>query len=313
MALIVSIRTSAVHVIDRFLRTSRRRSRTAVLRRPRAVGRLSCTSGARDRDVRVLARRVALVAATLCALPPVGRAATLEEIRERGYLVVATQDNLPPFEYSTSRGVIGYDNELLIGLREASGLKIRHEVAPLCDVLAGVASGKYDVAATALPVEPHPPPAIVFTAPVAVTSTAYIVRKDNDAIRNADDLRGKAIGVQKCSGLAAASLRASRHSVSRPAGRIIEFDSYADAYQDLVAGRIDAIVGTGASLGAMARETSGLLHSGVIGAGSLRIAWGVQKDNRDLLHFLNAHLAQQRASGTLARLQLKYDLLGNGS
>src|SRR4051794_10856192 len=96
---------------------------------------------------RHLASAVAMLVALLSVSSP--RATTLEEIKERGFLVVATQDNMPPFEYATARGVIGYDNELLIGLREASGLKIHHEVASLCDVVAGVASGKYDVAVTA--------------------------------------------------------------------------------------------------------------------------------------------------------------------
>jgi polar amino acid transport system substrate-binding protein len=259
-------------------------------------------------------RRLAWALTTMAALVAISplRAATLDDIRHRGFLVVATQDNMPPFEYATARGVIGYDNELLIGLREASGLKIHHEVTSLCDVVAGVGSGKYDVAVTALVARPDDP-AIEFSAPVAESSLAYVARRDNNSIHQASDLQGRTVGVQKCSGLASEAQAQVGGSGSVHTGKVVEFDSVASAYEDLVAGRIDAIVGTSASLGLMARETSGLFQTGPLAKTNVRIVWAVRKGNQALLDLLNDYIGRLRSTGALARLQFKYDLLGNGT
>lgn len=259
-------------------------------------------------------RRLAWPFAALAALVVISslRAATLEDIKQRGFLVVATQDDMPPFEYATARGVIGYDNELLFGLREATGLKIQHEVGSLCDVVAGVASGKYDAAVTALVARPSDE-SITFSDPVAETSLSFLARQDNASIRQASDLHGKTVGVQKCSGLAAdASVEVAANADAR-AGNVIEFDGLASAYQALVVGRIDAVVGTRASLGLMARETSGLFQTGPIAKTHVRIAWAVRQGNQALLDLLNDYIARLRSTGTLTRLQFKYDLLGDGT
>jgi len=259
-------------------------------------------------------RCLAWAVATLAALVAVSslRAATLDEIRQRGFLIVATQDNMPPFEYATARGVIGYDNELLIGLREASGLKIHHEVTSLCDVVAGVASGKYDVAVTALVARPGDE-SIAFSAPVAESSLAYLARRDNASIHQAGDLHGRTVGVQKCAGLTQdASAQVAANTGARP-GNVVEFASVASAYQELVAGRIDAVVGTRASLGQIARETSGLFEIGPLAKTNVQIVWAVRKGNDALLDLLNDYIGRLRGTGALARLQFKYDLLGNGT
>lgn len=259
-------------------------------------------------------RRLAWAVTTIAALVAISplRAVTLDDIRQRGFLIVATQDNMPPFEYATARGVIGYDNELLIGLRESSGLKIHHEVGSLCDVVAGVRSGKYDVAVTAL-VARRNDPSVDYSAPVAESSLAYLARQDNASIHQASDLHGRTVGVQKCSGLAADAQVQAGGSGGAHAGKVVEFDSVASAYQDLVAGRIDAIVGTGASLGLMARETSGLFQTGPLGKTNVPIVWAVRKGNPALLDLLNDYIGRLRSTGGLARLQFKYDLLGNGT
>jgi polar amino acid transport system substrate-binding protein len=249
--------------------------------------------------------------AVLAAVSSSG-AATLEEIRARGFLVVVTQDDMPPFEYATARGVIGYDNELLIGLREATGLKIHHEVTSLCGVVAGIASGQYDVAVTALVARPGAG-SVIFTAPVAETSVAYLARQDNASIQQAEDLRGRTVGVQKCSGLAAEASVQVGGQGSTGAGSVVQFDSLANAYQEVVAGRIDAVIGTSASLGLMARETSGLFRMGSFTKKNVQIVWGVRKGNEALVELLNTYIVHLRTTGELARLQYKYDLLGSGT
>ena len=116
---------------------------------------------------------------------------------------------------------------------------------------------------------------------------------------------------------APASLRTRQRRSPRtrapPPGNVVEFASVASAYQELVAGRIDAVVGTRASLGQIARETSGLFEIGPLAKTNVQIVWAVRKGNDALLDLLNDYIGRLRGTGALARLQFKYDLLGNGT
>src|SRR5690349_20272355 len=44
--------------------------------------------------------------------------ATLDEIKKRGYMIVATEDDYPPFEYVVNGKPMGYDHALLAILRK---------------------------------------------------------------------------------------------------------------------------------------------------------------------------------------------------
>src|SRR4029077_1723037 len=86
------------------------------------------------------------------AVPLFGRiasAATLEEIKKRGYMTVATEDDFRPFEFIKDGKPTGFDNELLDRLRKFAPFEIRQEIIPWPGLLAGVSTGKYDVAVTA--------------------------------------------------------------------------------------------------------------------------------------------------------------------
>src|SRR5258706_13991166 len=76
-------------------------------------------------------------------------AASLEEIKKRGYMVVATEDDYPPFEYVGNGKPMGYDHALLAILRKFAGFEVRQEILPWQGILPGVASGRYDAAITA--------------------------------------------------------------------------------------------------------------------------------------------------------------------
>ena len=58
-------------------------------------------------------RLILLVAITALALSSIGtvQAASLDEIKKRGYLLVATEDDYKPFEFVQDGKPTGFDNE----------------------------------------------------------------------------------------------------------------------------------------------------------------------------------------------------------
>jgi polar amino acid transport system substrate-binding protein len=73
-----------------------------------------------------------LLAAPLAVplLGGVAAAATLDEIKKRGYLVVATEDDYRPFEFVKDGKPTGFDNELLEDLRKFAPFQIKQEIIP---------------------------------------------------------------------------------------------------------------------------------------------------------------------------------------
>ena len=57
----------------------------------------------------------------LAAWPSNVTAASLEDIKKRGYMIVATEDDYPPFEFVVDGKPMGYDHELLSILRKSAG------------------------------------------------------------------------------------------------------------------------------------------------------------------------------------------------
>jgi polar amino acid transport system substrate-binding protein len=76
-------------------------------------------------------------------------AATLQEIKQRGYMIVATEDDYPPFEFVKDGVGMGLDHDLYRLLQKEGGFEIRQQILPWQGLLAGVATGQYDVALSA--------------------------------------------------------------------------------------------------------------------------------------------------------------------
>ena len=64
-------------------------------------------------------------------------AATLAEIKARGYMIVATEDDYKPFEFMENGKPVGFDNALLAEFRKFVPFEIRQEVIPWTGLLAG--------------------------------------------------------------------------------------------------------------------------------------------------------------------------------
>ena len=65
-------------------------------------------------------------------------------------MIVATEDDFKPFEFVQDGKPTGFDNELLAILRKSVPFEVRQEIIPWTGLLAGVSTGKYDMALTAV-------------------------------------------------------------------------------------------------------------------------------------------------------------------
>jgi polar amino acid transport system substrate-binding protein len=235
------------------------------------------------------------------------RAASLDEIKKRG-LIVATEDDFRPFEFVKDGKPTGFDNELIEDLRKYAPFEIKQQILPWTGILAGVSTGKYDVAITAAIITKERKQSLDFTSPIADATHYYVKRKDDKSIASIKDLNGKTVGVQAGSALLARlpELATMLEKQGGKLGKVVEYTSYPEAYQDLALGRVDYVVNTVINLQTLVAEKPNVFALGQAVSGRSFPAWAVAKGNTELLDFLNGFLAKEKETGRFAELQKKW-------
>src|SRR3981081_3945564 len=256
-------------------------------------------------------RHMFAVLAAPLAVSALGRtavAATLDEIKKRGYLIVATEDDFRPFEFVKDGKPTGFDNELLEDLRKFSPFEVKQEIIPWTGLVAGHMTGKDDVALPAAIVTKERKKSLDFTSPIADATHYYVKRKGDTSINSVKDLSGKICGVQAGSALLGRlpQLEATLKKDGGSLGKVVEYTSYPEAYQDLALKRVDYVVNTIINLKTLVAEKPAVFELGQAVSGKSFPAWAVTKHNHTLRDFLNGFIAKEKETGRFAELQKKW-------
>jgi polar amino acid transport system substrate-binding protein len=253
------------------------------------------------------------VAAGLCifslaGISPVQSQSLQDKIKSGKPVVIATEDDYQPFEFIQNGKPVGLDNELFDILKAESKFELRHEILPWTGLLAGVSTGKYDAAMTGALVNKERVNAFDFAMPIAENTHYYLKRKNDNSIHDIKDLAGKTVGVQSGSALLARlpELETMLAKTGGKLGKVVQYTSYPEAYQDLASGRVDYVVNGQINLIALTTEKPGVFEIGQPVSGPSFVAWPVKKGNKEMLNFLNGFLKKMRDSGKLAELQRKW-------
>ncbi len=236
------------------------------------------------------------------------QAADLAEIKKRGYLVVVTEDDFKPFEFIKDGKPTGFNHEMVDALRKYAPFEIRQEILPWPGILAGVATGKYDIAISAILMTKERTQSLDFTSPIADATHYYVKRKDDGSIKSIKDLNGKTVGVQTGSAFLSRlpELQAMLAKDGGKIGKVVEYASYPEAYQDLALKRTDYVINTVINLKALVAEKPGVFELGQAVSGASYPAWAMKKGNTELQKFMNEFIAAQKANGVMPALQKKW-------
>jgi polar amino acid transport system substrate-binding protein len=248
-----------------------------------------------------------ILSATL-GITSMANAASLAEINSRGTLNVATEDSYYPFEFIKDGESDGFHKDVIAELRKYAQFKVNQDIMPWTGLLAGVTSGKYDAAITGAGVTEERLGAFDFVAPVAPEVSYYIKRADDDRIKNISSLSGMTVGVQAGGAQLArltqldAKLKASGGAI----GKIVQYQSYPEAYADLANHRLDYVVNSIVPANMLVKERPKVFAVGEATSSMGYIAWPVAKGNKELLDYLSGFVNHLRETGKLAELQKKW-------
>jgi polar amino acid transport system substrate-binding protein len=235
-------------------------------------------------------------------------AATLSEVKKRGYLIAATEDDYRPFEFVQDGKPTGFDNEMLDVFRKWAPFEVRQEILPWTGLLAGVSTGKYDAAITAALITKERQQSLDFAMPIADATHYFVKRKSDKSIRAIKDLNGKALGIQAGSGLLQRlpELEQMLAATGGKIGKVVEYTSYPEAYQDLALSRTDFVINTIINLKSLVASKPDVFEIGEAVSGPSYPGWAVKKGNAGLLALLNSFLSEQKENGTMGALQKKW-------
>ena len=225
----------------------------------------------------------------------------LARIQERGKLIIATEGNWSPWTYHDENDVLtGFDIE--IGALIAKGLGVEPEYMETAwdAILAGVDSGRFDIACNGVDYTEERAQKYDFSDPYVFTEIVLVVRGDNDSIQSFEDLKGKKTSNSPNSTYAqrAEDLGAS----------VTYVDTLGETLEMVLQGRVDATINAKGSVEDYLSEHPDANIKIVVTAPGDPVCYPVRKsaDSASLLAAINEILAQAREDGTLAALSQKY-------
>lgn len=178
---------------------------------------------------------LALLAA--CGKKPEAGVGGWERIKASGVLRVGLEGTYPPFNFQDKSGQLaGFEVDFAKALAQQLGVKAEFSPAPFAGLLGALESGRVDVVINQITITPERQAKYDFSEPYTVSGIQIIALKGKPAPSTPADLAGKKVGV----GLGTNYEQWLRANV--PGADVRTYEDDPTKYQDLRAGRIDAVL-----------------------------------------------------------------------
>ncbi len=252
----------------------------------------------------------AAVAASLCA-NIASADDLLDRIKADKEFTVATEARFAPFEFVENGQIVGYSADIMVEImKDLPGVELNRLDLPWQGILPGLAASRFDYVVTSVTVTPERMEAYHLSTPIADATMAILKRKGDADIAAPEDIAGKAVGSQAGSAqLAALETFAGTLKSGGGAATVKTYTDFTEAYADLAAGRIQAVVNSLPNLLEAARQRPDAFEVVLPTFGpKTYFSWAGRNDaDSDTLNaFMDGELARLNETGKLAELQTKW-------
>jgi cystine transport system substrate-binding protein len=251
--------------------------------------------------------RSALVAGfTLISLAgaslPAQADALLDQVKARGSLAIGLEGTYPPFNYQDENGQLaGFEIDLAQALAAKLGVKADFQPTKWDGILAALEAQRFDVIINQVTITSERQAKYDFSEPYTVSGIQIITRAgDETKISKPVDLGGKAVGVVVGTNYE----KWLKDNV--PTADIRTYDDDASRDQDLLSGRIDAVINDRLVAAQRVKQYQGKLAAAGEPFAKQSQGIALRKGNPDFLAALNKALEDLRADGSLAKISVKW-------
>ena len=223
---------------------------------------------------------------------------------EKGYLIMATNAEFPPYEYIENNQVVGIDVEIAAAIAQKLGLELKVENMEFDSIISAVKGGKADMGVAGMTVTAERLEEVDFTTSYA-TGVQVIIVAEGSPITGVDDLFGTGnytIGVQLAT---TGDLYSTWDIEDEGLGTVDRYNKGADAIMALKSGKVDCVIIDNEPAKAFVAENPGLkILDTEYAVEDYAIA--MSKNNKDLYEQVNAALEELIADGTVQAILDKY-------
>jgi len=152
------------------------------------------------------------------------------------HIVIATDATWPPMEMvDENKEIVGFDIDLMKAAAEAGGFTVEFQNTAWDGIFAGLASGEYDAVMSSVTITEERKKTMDFSVPYINAGQILIVPQATSGVDELADLKGKSVGAQIGT--------TGSFEVEKISGvELRTYDEIGLAFEDLVNGRIDAVV-----------------------------------------------------------------------
>jgi len=224
----------------------------------------------------------------------------LENIKERGYIIVAVEGTWKPFTYHDEDDkLVGFDVEVAKYIADYLGVEVKYEEGEWDGLLAGVQAGRYDMMVNGCDVTEDRINSYDFSNAYALDKVVVMTTKENDVIKSEEDLNGKTT----------ANTISSTYAVIAEnfGANVLAVDDLNQTLELLKNGRIDATLNAEVVyLDYVATYPDADVKVACYSSTSFDIAIPMKKGSSALVAKVNEAIANGHSDGTFTELSNKY-------
>lgn len=195
-------------------------------------------------------------------------ASGVEAIKAKGELVMYTDAAFPPFEYVENNEVMGVDADIAKAIADELGVTLKIENVKFDTIVPSVQGGKGDLGVAGITINDERKAAVDFSTPY-ITSVQYIIVPEASEAKVLEDLAGMEIGVQlgttsdfvvsdAVNGIEEDDGSHTKGALEGTEAKCIQYANSIEAGQDLLNGRIGAVVADKLPAESIVASTQGL-------------------------------------------------------
>jgi len=226
-------------------------------------------------------------------------AITMPPTIKEGVLQAGCDTAFPPFEFSDEAGgYMGFDVDMVTALSKKMGVEFQIVPTAWDGIIPALVSERYDIIMSAMTITEERKEQISFTDPYIEANIA-ITSPVDAPVESAEALAGKVVGVQVDT--------TGQFAVEEVEGvkEIKKYDTILSAFQDLEAGRIEAVVNDAPVNAYIIRDKPKFANTGEIVTNDV-YGFGVKQQNSELREALNQALQEIKQDGTYEKIFAKW-------
>jgi cystine transport system substrate-binding protein len=226
----------------------------------------------------------------------------LQKIKSSGTINVGLEGTYPPFSFVGEDGKLaGFEVEFSEALAKELGVTAKLQPTKWDGILAALESKRLDVVINQVTISEERKKKYDFSEPYTISGIqALTQKKDADKFPTPESLSGKKVGV----GLGTNYEQWLKENV--PGAVVKTYDDDPTKFQDLMAGRTDAILVDRLAALEMVKKTNNKLAASGTAFSRQEAGIAIRKGEPELVAAINTAIDKLRADGTLAKLSQKY-------